>query len=186
MQTDPFSHDHINSTGSLQFEDLVERYYGPVFRFALSLTRSEADACDLTQDAFLTWRIKGQRQLRDASKVRAWLFTTLHRAFLQNKRRQTRFPHFDLNEMDPELPWISPAGLSQLDAAELLQAMTKLDETFRAPLALFYLEDCPYQEIALILRVPLGTVKSRIARGIAQLRKLLAVEDVCTRQAVAC
>jgi RNA polymerase sigma factor (sigma-70 family) len=183
MQTDSWNHEN-NRGGRLDFEELVEAYYRPLYKFALSLTQSEADASDLTQDTFLTWRMKGQ-QLRDASKVRAWLFTTLHRAFLQNKRRETRFPHFMLDEMDPELPWISPADLSQLDTADLLKALAKMDDSFRAPLALFYLQDCPYKEIARILGVPLGTVKSRIARGIAQLQKHLAVGDERNRRAVA-
>jgi len=183
MQTDGFG-DQNNGGGSLDFEDLVTRYYRPLYQFALSLTHSEADACDLTQDTFYTWRLKG-RQLRDASKVKAWLFTTLHRAFLQDRRRETRFPHFELDEMDSELPWMSPRAQSQADGASVLEALAKIEPNFRAPLALFYLEDCPYKQIAQILDVPLGTVKSRIARGILQLQKLLAIEDECNQRAVA-
>jgi DNA-directed RNA polymerase specialized sigma24 family protein len=63
------------------FEQIVALHYEPLFRFALSLTRTEADARDLTQHAFYVWAGKGY-QLRDRSKVKAWLFTTLHRAFL--------------------------------------------------------------------------------------------------------
>jgi RNA polymerase sigma-70 factor (ECF subfamily) len=156
----------------LQFEDVVERYYHPLYRFALSLTRSEADACDLTQQTFYTWGVKGG-QLQDLSKAGGWLFTTLHRAFLQRRRKETRFPHFELSQMDSELPRTSPQQESRLDSAEALAALGKIEEAFRAPLALFYLEECPYHEIARILGVPLGTVKSRIARGIAHLRRLL-------------
>jgi RNA polymerase sigma-70 factor (ECF subfamily) len=159
-----------------ELNHLVERHYRPLYQFALSLTRSEADAFDLTQHTFYTWQIKGE-QLRDLSKVRTWLFTTLHRAFLQVKRRETRFHHHELGEVDSELPWISPHDSSNLDAADVLQALVKVDPTFRAPLALFYLEECPYKEIALILNIPLGTVKSRIARGIVQLQKLLGVQQ---------
>ena len=79
--------------------------------------------------------------------------------------------------MDPELPLIAPADLSQLDTPGLMAALVKMDENFRAPLALFYLQDYSYKEIAQILGVPLGTVKSRIARGIAQLQKVLVVDD---------
>lgn len=183
MQNDRFRHENDNGV-SLRFEDLVDRFYRPLFQFALSLTHAEADAWDLTQDTFYTWRLKGQ-QLRDASKVKAWLFTTLHRAFLQDKRRDTRFPHLELNEVDPELPWIAPADLSQLDTPGLMAVLVKMDENFRAPLALFYLQDYSYKEIAQILGVPLGTVKSRIARGIAQLRKVLVVDDEYARCAAA-
>ncbi len=161
-----------DSGAALEFEDVVERFYRPLYQFAFSLTGSEADAWDLAQHTFFTWRTKGD-QLRDPTKIRAWLFTTLHRAFLQGKRRETRFPHYDLDQVDSELPSIPPHEHSALDSADLLAAMGKMDEVFRAPLALFYLEDCPYKEIALILDVPLGTVKSRIARGITQLKELL-------------
>src|SRR4029079_8131817 len=80
---------------SSDFEQIVARHYEPLFKFALSLTRSEADAGDLTQQTFYVWATKGH-QLRDGSKVKAWLFTTLHRAFLATRRTHTRFPHHAL------------------------------------------------------------------------------------------
>jgi RNA polymerase sigma-70 factor (ECF subfamily) len=155
-----------------EFQDIVDRYYHPLYQFALSLTHSEADACDLAQQTFLTWSTKGD-QLRDASKVRSWLFTTLHRAFLQTKRHQIRFPHYELSEVDQELPELPPLPDSRLDALQVLNALQQIDEVFRAPVALFYLEDYPYKEIAQILGIPLGTVKSRIARGISHLQLAL-------------
>jgi RNA polymerase sigma-70 factor (ECF subfamily) len=60
-----------------------------------------------------------------------------------------------------------------LDAATAVAALGKIDEAFRAPVALYYLEDFSYLEIAAILGIPLGTVKSRISRGVAQLHTLL-------------
>ena len=157
----------------LDFERLVERYYAPLYQFAFSLTRVEADACDLTQQTFTIWATKGH-QLRDASKVKTWLFTTLHRAFLESRRRQVRFPHYELDEVPLDLPTLSPATVNQLDSANVLQALAQVDEIYQAPVALFYLEDCSYKEIASILDVPIGTVKSRMARGIAQLQEILA------------
>jgi RNA polymerase sigma-70 factor (ECF subfamily) len=164
----------------IEFESLVERFYAPLYQFAFSLTRAEADACDLTQQTFTIWAQKGH-QLRDASKVKTWLFTTLHREFLETRRRQTRFPHYELEAAEIELPIISPATVSQLDAFEVLERLKKVDEIFQAPVALFYLQDCSYNEIAEILKVPLGTVKSRLARGIRQLQHLLA-RDIATNQ----
>ncbi len=168
------SDDRQNSLGSAapDFENLVTHYYEGLYRFAFSLTRSEADASDLTQQTFYIWATKGS-QLRDVSKVKTWLFTTLHRAFLQIRRKETRFPHCDLDQEGIELPCISPARVNQLDTASVLQALAQLDKVYQAPVAMFYLEDCRYNDIARILNVPLGTVKSRISRGIAQLHKLL-------------
>ena len=165
---------------NVEFESLVARYYAPLYQFAFSLTRAEAEACDLTQQTFTVWATKGH-QLRDASKVKTWLFTTLHREFLESRRRQTRFPHFDLEAAEAELPAVAPAAVSRLDAAQVLDSLAQVDEVFQAPVALFYLQDHSYNEIAEILDVPLGTVKSRLARGIGQLQQLLA-RDIAAGQ----
>src|SRR5271154_1622334 len=157
---------------SLDFESLVARYYEPLYQFAFSLTREEADACDLVQQTYCIWANKGH-QLRDASKVKTWLFTTLHREFLAARRKQMRFPHVDLEYAAEELPVVSPATANRLDTAQMLAALSRLDEIYQAPVALFYLQDCSYNEIAAILDVPLGTVKSRLARGLGRLHHLL-------------
>ena len=73
----------------MDFESVVDRYYRPLYQFAFSLTRTEADASDLTQQTFYVWATKGH-QLRDEAKVKPWLFTTLHREFLKTQRRQIR------------------------------------------------------------------------------------------------
>ena len=156
------------------FETIVCEYHEGLFRFAMSLTRSESDAWDLTQQTFYTWATKGH-QLSDTSKVKSWLFTTLHRAFLMARRRQTRFTHYDLEEVSEQLlPAVYPKVATQADCCEALRALAKLDEIYQAAVALYYLEDCPYKDIAAILEVPIGTVKSRIARGIAQRREILS------------
>lgn len=160
---------------NLDFESLVTQYYQSLYQFAFSLAQNEADACDLTQQVFYIWATKGH-QLRDVTKVKTWLFTTLHREFLESRRRQTRFPHIELHEAAPELPNLSPALANQLDSQHVLKALGQIDEIFQPALALFYLEDCSYKEIAAILEIPIGTVKSRLARGIAQLHELLADE----------
>ena len=157
---------------SVDFESVVASYYEPLYQFAFSLTRAEADACDLTQQTFYVWATKGH-QLRDQTKVKTWLFTTLHRAFLESRRRQARFPHHELEEVPMDLPTLSPATVNQLDAPQVLQALGQVDEIYQAPVTLFYLEDCSYKEIAEILDIPIGTVKSRMARGIGQLQIIL-------------
>jgi RNA polymerase sigma-70 factor (ECF subfamily) len=162
---------------SLDFESLVARYYGPLYQFAFSLIRDEADACDLVQQTFCIWANKGH-QLRDMTKVKTWLFTTLHREFLGTRRRQTRFSHVDLEYATPELPVVLPATVNHLDASQMLVALSQLDEIYQAPVALFYLQDCSYNEIAGILGVPLGTVKSRLARGLGRLHRLLTGEKM--------
>ena len=162
-----------NNAERPDFECLVEKYYRPLYQFAFSLSQSEAEACDLTQQTFNIWANKGH-QLRESSKVKSWLFTTLHREFLESRRRQNRFPHFELSLVESELPPVAPARLNQLDAGQVLKALSRVDAVYQAPVALFYLEDCPYKDIAQILDITIGTVKSRIARGILQLKNALA------------
>jgi len=157
---------------AVEFERLVACYYEPLYQFAFSLARDEADACDLTQQTFCIWAVKGH-QLRDASKVKTWLFTTLHREFLGVRRKQTRFPHIELEHATAELPVVPPVTANRLDAGQVLEALASLDEIYQAPVALFYLQDCSYNEIADILDLPLGTVKSRLTRGLGRLHNLL-------------
>jgi RNA polymerase sigma-70 factor, ECF subfamily len=97
----------------------------------------------------------------------------LYRGFLAARRKETRFPHVDLEDASSELPAVPSATISRLDMAEMLAALSQLDEIYQEPVALFYLQDYSYIEIAEVLGLPLGTVKSRLARGIGQLKQLL-------------
>ena len=142
---------------------------------------TEADSSDLTQQTFYLWATKGH-QLRDGSKVKTWLFTTLYRAFLESRRTQARFPHHELDETDDELPVLSPAGISKLDCSQALQALARVDDVYQAPVALFYLQDHSYKEIAQILGIPMGTVKSRMTRGLAQLKRILNDSTAATKK----
>jgi RNA polymerase sigma factor (sigma-70 family) len=154
------------------FARIVAQHYEPLYRFASSLTRDKAESWDLTQQTFCIWATKGH-QLRDLLKVKTWLFTTLYREFLGSRRRQNRFPHIELDETAPELPVTLPEATNRLDTQQVLVALGKLEAIFQAPVALFYLENYSYKEIAEILDVPIGTVKSRLTRGIGQLQRLL-------------
>ena len=156
---------------SNDFEQIVSQHYEPLYRFAFSLTGTEADACDLTQQTFYIWATK-VHQLRDRTKVKSWLFTILHREFLNIRRRAVRFPHFELSDVtEDHLPTISPEVVNTLDAARMFESLGQVQEPYRAALSLFYVEDYSYKEIAAILEIPLGTVRSRISRGLAQLQQ---------------
>jgi RNA polymerase sigma-70 factor, ECF subfamily len=160
----------------MDLDRLVEQHYAALYRFALSLSAHESDASDLVQETFYLLATKGH-QLLDSTKVKSWLFTTLYRLFTGRRRRLIRFPEHDLETVSAELPVILPEPPSGGDSKMLLQCLTRLDETFRAPIALFYLEDYSYNEIAEILHVPLGTVKSRMARGIAALQTMMTASE---------
>ena len=161
------------------FESLVKLHYRALYQFGFSLTRSDADACDLTQQTFYLWAAKGH-QLLDHSKVKSWLFTTLHREFLKQHRKLVQFPHHELSQVDDELPTVPPAVMEALDGKAVLQTLAQVDEQYRAPLALFYLGQHSYKEITELLDLPMGTVQSRIARGKAQLLHMLGDEPPST------
>jgi RNA polymerase sigma-70 factor (ECF subfamily) len=161
------------------FEQMVSLYYAALYRFAFSLTHSEADACDLTQQTFYIWARKGS-QLRDRSKVKTWLFTTLHREFLNIRKRTVRFPHFELADSLEDLPVIAPEMVASIDGTRVIECLGQIQEPFQAALSLFYLEDYSYRQIAAILEVPIGTVRSRISRGITQLQRALLLSTAAT------
>jgi len=154
------------------FEEIVSMSYESLYRFAFSLTQREADARDLTQEAFRQLANKAA-QIQDKTKVKSWLFTTLYRAFIDSRRRQIRYPHVDVEAAVDELPVTAPIAPHRIDAEAARQALMKVDEVYRTPLTLFYLGEHSYLEIAEILNIPPGTVMSRISRGRAILRRLL-------------
>jgi RNA polymerase sigma factor (sigma-70 family) len=158
--------------GDVDFTQLVDQHYASLYRFAVSLSGNETDGSDLVQETFHIWAVKGH-QLEDPAKAKTWLFTTLHREFLARRRRIVRFPHHEIDEASSELPTVPPEMPGRADWTLVTECLSRVDQTFQAPVALFYLEDCSYNEIAGILEIPLGTVKSRIARGIAQLQRML-------------
>jgi RNA polymerase sigma-70 factor (ECF subfamily) len=156
-----------------EFEKLVDLYYRDLYRFAFSLTRREADAADLTQQTFYIWARKGH-QLRTLAHVKGWLFTTLHREFLQTRRRQERFSDQPLSqEIMDEIAVVSVDAINKIDIRTTLALFDQIDPNYQAPLMLYYIEDLSYKEIAEVLEIPLGTVQSRIARGKMHLHKLL-------------
>jgi RNA polymerase sigma-70 factor (ECF subfamily) len=156
------------------FAQLVDSHYTGLYRYALSLARSSSDASDLTQQTFFVWAKKGHT-LRDLNKAKTWLFTTLYREFLRNKRLSARVTAIeDLSPREQEFPADGSDPLAKLDSQMVMEALQEVEVIFRAPLTLFYLQELSYQEIADSLEIPIGTVMSRLSRGKAELRASLA------------
>jgi RNA polymerase sigma factor (sigma-70 family) len=159
-----------------EFTELVDAYYQALFRFGMSLTRNADRASDLVQETFCIWAAKNE-QLRDRSKAKTWLFTTLHREFLSQRRRASKFSDEPLDEATAEA--VSPPqedAERQMDGQRAMELLGGLDETYRAPVALFYLQQHSYKEIAEILDIPIGTVMSRLSRGKEILRRRMISE----------
>ena len=154
------------------FQRLIDTWYDPLYRFALSLARNSDDALDLTQQTFARWAEKGAT-LRDEGKAKSWLFTVLYREFLDTRRLRRREV---LGEAEAALdrdPIRTNSAETKIDAGAAMAALWQLEEIFRAPITLFYIENHSYKEIAEILDLPIGTVMSRISRAKEQLRQKL-------------
>ncbi|MEO0796865.1 MAG: RNA polymerase sigma factor [Verrucomicrobiota bacterium] len=145
-------------------EEHINSNYKNLYYFALSLTKNEADACDLTQHAFLKLA-KNVNKIRDDKKVKSWLFSTLYRDFIDGKRRSRFQADQPFEEAAGNMHSESPPSDNRLDSQAVLKILIKLDDDLRIPLTLFYLEDYSYKEIAKLLKIPMGTVMSRLHRG---------------------
>lgn len=166
---------------SEMFTQLVDAHYTPLFRFALSLTKSPSDAGDLTQQTFFIWAKQGHA-LRETGKAKSWLFTTLYREFLRGRRRAERVTALeDLGPVEADPPAPDVDVVNGMDAGLVVEALQEVDEVYRVPLTLFYMQDLAYKEIAEMLEVPIGTVMSRLSRGKAQLRAALARKEAGAR-----
>jgi RNA polymerase sigma factor (sigma-70 family) len=158
-----------------EFQELVDAHYEALFRFASSLTRDPDRAADLVQETFRIWAEKGD-QLRDRSKAKTWLFTTLYHEFLSQHRKASRFSDEPVEKVAGDLCANEGDADRLMDGQRVLELLGALDETFRAPLALFYLQQHSYKEIAEILEIPIGTVMSRISRAKDMLRRQMTAE----------
>ena len=161
------------------FTELVRRHERRVYAVALRMLGREEDALDATQDALLTvYRKVGQ--FRGESAFTTWLHRITVNACYDILRKRARQPVLHLADEDgPEREQGAPvedhasAVAGDIDAARALQ---EVPEDFRAVLILADVHDLPYEEIAEILEVPIGTVKSRAYRGRIALARAMGVE----------
>lgn len=152
------------------FNDLIDRWSGPLWSFVRRLVDNDDQAREAIQDLWLRV-IRGIPHLRDGSKLRPWLFGIARRALMDRLREQyARAPAVDTDVDD--LPAEQPLyGADEL--AALAVAMGRLPILEREAVTLFYLQELSLGEIAETLMVPVGTVKSRLFRGRRLLRQHL-------------
>ncbi len=153
---------------------VVQEEYAHVYRFTLALTGSPEAAQDATQQAFLALT-KYQSTIQDWSRIRSWLFTTARRAHLGAHSKLTRRGEVSLEDAGEEhFSEEAPDFAGRIDGAAAVVALQQLELSQREVLALFYLEDFSYEEIATQLEIPLGTVMSRLHRGKKRLAAILS------------
>ena len=144
-------------------EQLVEAHYVALYRYAYRLSGSEADAEDLTQEAFCKAQMN-LKQLRDPERAKSWLFTILRNAYLHRVRTEKNQPTLSLDFVG-DLPESPPEPLPDVDPEQLQKALNELPEVFRTPILLYYFDDFSYRDIAGQMDLPIGTVMSRLARA---------------------
>lgn len=166
------------------FEELVVRYQGQVYRLCLRMSGNAEDAADLTQEAFVkVWKNLDTFQFDAAFST--WLYRLASNCCLDflrvRKRRQTVSLTAETDEEDEEtidLPDDSPtpeeAAISKEERDDLRLAMQSIDPEQRQILTLRVVNDLSYTDIAQVLGIREGTVKSRLSRARESLRKKLA------------
>ena len=115
--------------------------------------------------------------MRDPSKVKSWLFTSLYREFLRQNRRGRTVVAIDQEILESRQDNNLVSSVRKMESKEAVEALHRLDPVYREPLILFYMEDLAYKEIAEVLDIPIGTVMSRLARGKAQLKTVLSEKN---------
>jgi RNA polymerase sigma-70 factor (ECF subfamily) len=139
-------------------------------RFARWLTRDAGNADDLVQ-ATLERALSRWGSRRDASALRAWLFTIAYRQFLDGKRRARRYAGM-LELFRGDASTEQPSLEREVIAQSVVQALDRLPVEQRHLLLLVSVEGLSYREVAALLDVPIGTVMSRLSRARAALRRL--------------
>ena len=154
------------------FENEALVHLDVLYRVALRLTANPSDADDLVQETMLK-AYRAWDQYEKGTNAKAWLLTILRHAFINEYRRRVRHPEtVDLDAIEPfavfsEVQDEDPQGafFDRIVDDEVLRAIDQLPEAFRETLVLSDVEGMSYQEIAQILEVPIGTVKSRLFRA---------------------
>ncbi len=160
------------------FEREAERVFPSVFGTALRLTRSREDAEDLTQEAVV--RAYDAYDRFDGTNFKAWVLRILTNLYINRYRQKQRGPQIGSLEEEGVLEPVAADGTEPdrvlfdgLVGAEVEDALRQVPEDFRLAVILSDIEGLSYQEIADATSVPIGTVRSRLARGRAILRRQL-------------
>lgn len=165
------------------FAQLLQIYEKPVYNLCLRMTGNAEDAADMTQEAFLKiWR--GIEQYKFESSFSTWIYRLTSNVcidFLRGKkRRQTVSITVEEDQdgsVELDVPDTAPLPEEQVlhreTQDEISKAMDLLDEEFRLILTLRIIEDLSYEEIAQVMDIKVGTVKSRLARARGKLKNIL-------------
>ncbi len=156
-----------------QINTKIEEQIPRLRRYARALTGDRYRADDLVQDT-LERALSKLNLWRQDSDIRAWMFTIMHNLFINQIRQNHNVHAFaPLDDEALEIP-VRATQNDGLEMQDLMSAIYKLPDEFRAVVLLVGLEQLRYEEVAQVLDVPVGTVMSRLSRGREKLRILMA------------
>jgi RNA polymerase sigma-70 factor (ECF subfamily) len=167
------------------FEKEVLSHLDKLYGYAIYLCKNSEDASDLVQDTYLN-ALKSEKQYSLGTNAGAWLFTIMRNTFLNKIRKNGRKPEGtagewieqmvreDVSELKKHGPDPSVKFLDNLLKEDITRAIANLPEEFKDSVVLCDVQGFSYTDIASILDIPIGTVRSRIHRGRMILRHLLS------------
>ena len=156
-----------------RFDQHVQREAQLLQRFAYGLTRDRENSKDLLQETMLR-AYASRRKFQQGTNLRAWLFTIMRNTFFTTYQKKKNRPTLSYSTEDycAELPTVENFAYSVFSSRDINLALSKISKQLREPF-LMHFRGFKYQEIAEILRVPIGTVKSRIHLARKHLRAIL-------------
>ena len=168
------------------YEELIERYEHPIYSTVYRLLGNQSDACDVVQEVFLKV-FRGVNSFREQSSLRTWVYRIAvneannhRRWFARHCRREVSLEK-ECTDQDHVIGFAQDPGPSPYDQALdsetrvlVERALIRVNPLFRTAVILRDIQNMSYEEIAEILQISLGTVKSRIVRGREALRRELS------------
>jgi RNA polymerase sigma-70 factor (ECF subfamily) len=155
------------------FGTLVERYDRAVYNLCLRTLRDAEEAKDATQEAFFK-AFRALRTFRPGAKFSTWIFSIAYHACCDRLQRRKRFADAELPDRADAGPGPDAIAERHDEARALRAAIDGLPEKYRAVITLYHLQGRQYDEIAEVLGLPMGTVKTHLFRAKDLLRRRLA------------
>jgi len=159
------------------FATLVERYDRAVYHLAYRTLQDVEEARDATQEAFFK-AFRSLRTFKPDAKFSTWIFAITYHACCDRLNRRRRYTSNELPDRADTAPGPEQQAIALDEAVRLRTAIDALPEKYRTVVTLFHLQGRQYEEIATVLGLPIGTVKTHLFRAKEQLRRLLGGAEV--------
>jgi RNA polymerase sigma-70 factor (ECF subfamily) len=154
------------------FGTLVERYDRAVYHLAYRTLRDSEEARDAAQEAFFK-AFRSLKTFRPGAKFSTWIFSITYHACCDRLGRRKRYSSEELPDRADPGAGPEQEAIADDEALRLRAAIARLPEKYRSVITLYHLQSRQYDEIAQVLEIPIGTVKTHLFRAKEQLRRML-------------